>query len=259
MWTDAIDLCSYGFKIFPLQQNSKIPAISKVSGGNGCLDATDDEEIISEWAKKYPDANLGIGCGETSGIVVIDVDVKDGAGGEESMRRLKNAGVVFGETAEVVTPSGGRHLYYSYNERLGKNSAGKIAKGIDIRSNGGYVVCPPSIIDGTRYKWIRGPDAIKKAPVMQLLFATRTAPKQIWKRRDRPQMDDNSQQRLCRWVEARVPGERNNSLFWAACRHAEKNWSVDGLYAVGRNLGLDSQEVERTIKSGLKRGGRNGV
>src|SRR5688572_27901791 len=46
---------------------------------------------------------------------------------------------------EVVTGRGGRHLFYSIPEGAEiRNSAGKIAPGVDVRGVGGYVVAAPS-------------------------------------------------------------------------------------------------------------------
>ena len=41
---------------------------------NGVKDATTDRTIIKAWWKRWPDANIGIATGQTSGIFVLDVD-----------------------------------------------------------------------------------------------------------------------------------------------------------------------------------------
>lgn len=156
-WSEGINCCSYGMKIFPLGENQKIPAISKNHGGNGCLDATDNEETIAEWMSIFPTGNYGIACGLASNLVVIDIDVKNGAAGEKTVADFERQGRIFPKTAEVITPTGGRHLYYKYHEKVSRNSAGKLGLGIDVRSCGGYVVGPESRINGQKYFWNRHP------------------------------------------------------------------------------------------------------
>jgi hypothetical protein len=73
-----------------------------------------------------------------NGIFVIDVDTKNG-GVEEEVYKL---GFPRG-TFRVKTPSGGCHLYYKDSSLKLKNSVQKLGKGIDVRSDGGYVCIPP--------------------------------------------------------------------------------------------------------------------
>ena len=99
LWNYIEDYCQQGFKILPLAKDSKIPAISKEDGGNGCHDATDDQEIIAQWLNRYPNCNLGIATGEISNLIVVDIDVKHDAGGFESVERLAADELKFLKTA----------------------------------------------------------------------------------------------------------------------------------------------------------------
>lgn len=93
--------------------------------------------------------NVGINCGKKSGIVVVDIDIKNQ--GLETWNRLKS---MYGEpqTFTVKTGSGGYHYYFRYdsdNEML-KSRSGAIQVngtkvGIDIKTNGGQVVFISSI------------------------------------------------------------------------------------------------------------------
>lgn len=118
---------------------------------HGCLDATTDEDRIRAWWAEWPDANVGIGTGEASGIVVLDIDAK--SGGPVSLERLVVERGPLPTTREVETGGGGQHLYFRHPGEPVKTRAG-VANGVDIRGDGGYVVAPPSNHISTRnYRW----------------------------------------------------------------------------------------------------------
>jgi len=161
----ALDLTQFGFKVFPLAYGEKIPAIPAREGGKGCLDATDDEYVIEAWARRFPKANIGIACGLPSGIIVIDLDPRNGS--DESIRKLASKKQTFPPTVTVKTANGGVHLYYAFEPSL-KNSKSVLAPGIDVKTTGGYVVAPPSQLHGgKRYEWINSPlgDRFPRLPV----------------------------------------------------------------------------------------------
>ena len=77
-----------------------------------------------------------------------------GRQGEESLIELQRRGCHLPDTYTVKTGGGGQHLYFLWPEGAGvRNSAGKIAPGLDVRGHGGYVVAPPSLhASGARYE-----------------------------------------------------------------------------------------------------------
>ena len=60
------------------------------------------------------------------------------------------------DTCVVATPSGGCHYYYRAAGQRVTCSAGKLAAGIDVRGEGGYVVAPPSRIGTDVYSFVEG-------------------------------------------------------------------------------------------------------
>lgn len=142
----AIALADRGWHVFPLAPGSKKPA----KGSAGQDDATCDVERVMQWWTDTPEANIGVHC-RPSGLYVIDLDRHDpAADGLESWRRRACA---HGHrpTAMVRTAGGGLHLYYRAPADVElRNTAGKLGPGIDTRGNG-YVVAPPSIVDGRPY------------------------------------------------------------------------------------------------------------
>ena len=90
--------------------------------------------IIKRWIKLFPAANIGLITGKISGITVIDCD--------DPNLSLEELEAEFGESKFVVsTPSGGRHLYYSFN---GETSKTRYKQKIDVKGEGGLIIAPYS-------------------------------------------------------------------------------------------------------------------
>nr|WP_232523726.1 bifunctional DNA primase/polymerase [Nocardioides sp. MAH-18] len=126
-------LADAGFHVFPVE--GKEP---RVRWGSA---ATRDAEQLLAWWRRWPDAGVAVDCGR-SGVVVVDLDVKDGVDGVTAWKELADGRAP--ATFCAVTPSGGRHLYYRDSARSYRNSASQVAPGVDVRGVGGYVVAPPS-------------------------------------------------------------------------------------------------------------------
>lgn len=139
----ALYYASIGWNIFPLAPGQKTP-ITK----HGVKDATTKESIIREWWKKWPSANMGLACGDTSGIYVVDIDVRNDINGKKSLLEFPP----LPQTVRQDTPTGGFHaLFKATVPPANRNS---YRSGIDIRGNGYYVVLAPSVHpNGGRYQW----------------------------------------------------------------------------------------------------------
>jgi putative DNA primase/helicase len=147
MLDGALRLASAGLYVFPCRPGGKEPLGAAVPHGQD--DATTDPATIREWWTRWPDANIGVACA-ASGLYVVDVDVSDGKPGLASWQELcERHGAP--TTYTVHTWSGGWHLYFRMPIPPLKNSAGKLGPAIDTRGNG-YVVAPPSVIDGQPYR-----------------------------------------------------------------------------------------------------------
>lgn len=115
-------------------------------------------EQVSDWFRRWPDANIGIVTGEISNLVVLDIDPQHG--GDASLERLERRYGPLPVTVEAKTGGGGRHLYFAHAGGLIRSRTG-LAQGIDLRGDGGYIVAPPSIHpSGHPYVWAvgRSPD-----------------------------------------------------------------------------------------------------
>lgn len=146
-----------GWRTMPLR--GKIPAVPDWPN-----QATTNPDMITAWWKQWPDANVGILCGRASGIVVLDIDPRNG--GNESFDDLVDALGPLPPTPETLTGGGGRHLYFRYPNGLTIRKS-KPRAGLDIQSDGAQVVAPPSQHPqtGRLYCWEESgrPDRIKLA------------------------------------------------------------------------------------------------
>lgn len=123
-----------------------------------------DAEQVQRWARRWPDANIGIITGAVSDLLVLDVD--PGHGGTESLARLERRYGALPPTLASCTGSRGLHIVFTHpGVRIGP-SAGKLGPGLDIRGDRGLIVAPPSLhVSGRRYEWVVGRPGDALAPV----------------------------------------------------------------------------------------------
>ena len=139
-----------GLAVFPLTPGSTIPLPGQLdccglSHRRGCLDALAHVGAARAWWRQHPQANIGLATGHR-----VDVIDQDGTGGAVSWCRGTDWPDVLGV---VSTPRpGGVHRYI---RATGYQNGAGIAPGLDYRGRGGYVLAPPSVIDGRRYTWLR--------------------------------------------------------------------------------------------------------
>jgi hypothetical protein len=85
---------------------------------------------------------IGVPTGQGAGFFVVDLDVKNGGQGLEWLAANQHR---LPRTRTHKTRSGGQHLLFQWPEgRTVRNSASRIALGVDVRGNGGYIIAPPS-------------------------------------------------------------------------------------------------------------------
>ena len=126
-----------------------------------------------EWKhlKKFPtqiensinNFNIGLLTGKLNNIIVLDVDEKD-----NGIEEFKLYIAEYGEpmTIKQKTPNNGYHYIFEYSHSdpdvqfLIDNSLTNSSKyrgvGLDIRTNGGFIVIEPSTIDNKCYKFVQG-------------------------------------------------------------------------------------------------------
>jgi putative DNA primase/helicase len=149
----ALAYASLGWPVFPVRPLEKTPQIKAWREK-----ATADPKQIRSWWRKFPEANIGIVTGQRSGLVVVDIDPKNGGDFHDFRSEFGNF-----ETPIACTPSGGLHVYFKLpiNEELQTRHDGCLGRGVDFQAEGAYVVAPPSQIqlaEGPRdYAWDQRP------------------------------------------------------------------------------------------------------
>lgn len=143
-------------KIFPLQENKKIPATLHWKEDASC-----DRLQVAYWLENAKNCNWALPS-TLNNLFVIDIDMHGDVDGLESFFRLscdldldyKTIDDI--KTLRQTTPSGGIHLIFASDEELNsvKNKANFFNgyPGIDIRTDG-YIAVAPSVVDGVPYEF----------------------------------------------------------------------------------------------------------
>ncbi|MDN4473571.1 bifunctional DNA primase/polymerase [Demequina zhanjiangensis] len=190
----------------------------------GFKDATTDLNAVREWFARWPDANWAVATGKRSGVVVIDLDLKLGVHGRDSLNwYCAENDVALPETYEVATGGGGTHLYFKCPDGGLGNRVGWL-NNVDVRGDGGYVVLPGSSHKSGR-DYALAVDmqiaALPGAMAQDISSRLGSADRTDWKRPDSA-------------VAGFPEGERDDSLFRLAC-------------SLRRRLGDDRAAVEALI------------
>jgi hypothetical protein len=238
-----------GWRVFPCRDDKR-PACP-----HGFKDASSDPDVIADLWHRFPAPLIGIATGAASGIDVLDIDVKHDAAlawWHANQYRIP-------ATRSFRTRSGGVHLYFPHAAGLGC-SAGKLASGIDVRADGGYVIC-----------WFAAGlpclDHSPAAPWPAWMLALLLPKPEAGRRPMRPMPRDRDGAAIdgiLRLVADAPQGQRNSILHWSACRMGER---VDaGQIGIGEAegmlidaaaaAGLAMQEARATVRSGLRRATR---
>jgi Bifunctional DNA primase/polymerase, N-terminal/AAA domain len=138
--------------------------------GHGVYDATRDEATIRTWWTEHPGANIGLAL--PAGLVGVDLDER--ADGPLAMQRLEAENTPLPRTLTNLTGSGHGSKHLLFTIPPGIQVRGKLAKVIDIKHVGGYLIVPPSIHpdSGQRYMWEDdyGPDDLDPQPMPSWLL-----------------------------------------------------------------------------------------
>ena len=129
----ALALARKNIAVFPCRARDKRPATER-----GLKDATTDKDVIRAWWRERPDYNVAIATGALE-LFVVDVD---GVDAELELRKLEAENGALPPTVEASPRAA--DIVLQNAGRAGAQFHRKIAPGIDVRGDGGYVLAPPT-------------------------------------------------------------------------------------------------------------------
>lgn len=242
-----------GYKVLPLRPDTKIPATQ-----HGVHDATSDLSQVREWWRHNSKFNVGLACGDK--FDVLDFD------GPEAFEWFADKINKYGSTVRSKTRRG-EHWYF---QPFASGNGSLRALKLDIKTRGGQVVAPPSIVDGTTYQWIN-----PLVPGGSLLSYDESLPTRSnviqFPKRPRSQIEcptDIVTARLAPdWLEAMIavatakPGDRNDSLYWNAYYLYQWWWKGEvnergielGMTEAALKTGLEEEAIAATLRSAKRR------
>jgi hypothetical protein len=249
----ALDLAARGLPVFPCRPDDELVdgELFKAKSprtARGFKDATTDESKIRQWWIRQPDSLIGTPTGIH--FVVVDLDLQHVA----TQRWYDQNRPRLPLTRTHYTRSGGRHLLFQPNDGV-TCTAGKIARGVDTRGRGGYIIW-----------WAaHGLDVLHAGvlrPVPDWLIEALhpPAPPRSSSPPPIPARADRSINGLIRAIAGAREGERNQVTFWGACRFAElvqqgalgEADAVDIIIEAASRAGLPALEARRTAQSAFR-------
>ena len=241
------------FKIFPAtltHDNRKVP----IKELNGWKDkATVDQNVIAEWSRLYGHKIKlwAMPTGSINGILVLDVDVKDG--GLETIKKYHVP-----VTMSQRTMSGGMHYIFKYpNDGNIYGNRVKFDEGLDIRGEGGYIA-------------YYGMDNTPIADAPEWLLEQSLSDKNLMPVElddiisVSPEIVEMALEKACENIRNAPQGESNNVLNTEAFKIGQflpsqsinREHAYNELFKAAKDRGKPDYEAKATIESGFKGGGQ---
>ncbi len=130
---------------------------------HGVKDASTDPAVIAAWAEKWPHASIGYAIRQ--GEAVVDVDPRNG--GDLTLDALQEEHGALPDTVMQLTGGGGQHYLFRIPDA--RPVPGKLGRGVDVKSYGGYIVVEPSRhISGRGYVFEASADPFEGADLAAL-------------------------------------------------------------------------------------------
>lgn len=239
-------------KVIPISLNHEGQKVPLLVGWKS--KASNDPAQIEQWKQFYRDriAFFGAPCGADNGIIVLDVDVKNGDNGFET---LKSMGLEIPPTWYQTTPSKGMHFFFQYDPQRDPGNKVKFLPGLDLRSTGGWCGLynlntdqPLAPMPG----WIWEACQKKKKEISPTANIAQVS----------PEIGIEIFNNALEEIRNSPPGESNNTLNvqsylvgqLIAAGGVSREYAEQELYRAGLDRGKPEYECRATITSGINGG-----
>ena len=233
----ALAYASWGWPVLPIVPNGKLPATA-----HGVHDASTDPEQIRKWFEGRDDLNIGIAAGSRSGLVVFDIDPRNG--GDDSFAAWVKTHGELEAGALQLTAGGGQHFLAVHDPSI---RSCKLVDGVDLLADGRYFLAFPSTIEGRAYRWEVSSDPFDGVAPASIPDAWREAMRPV--ERKAPVTPG----------AALIQGNRNNGLFSLASAmryHGMTAPEILGALVVVNEerceIPLPASEVKQIVASAMK-------
>jgi hypothetical protein len=251
--TQALAMASAGIPVFPcaITKNPTCP--------HGFKDAACEPSAVRALWRDHPGRLIGVPTGIVSGIFVVDID---GPRHPEADEWFERHAAYLPETRQHTTRSGGLHLLFKHRGGL-RNTASKLAPGVDTRGEGGYVLWWPAALEsgnGSSTPFADVPEWLVEAlapPPPRRIFSPPAGHNisDVWAM---PWLSG-----LIATVATARQGERNALTFWGACVIRDRliageldrtagEHAVAALVEASSRSGLSPSEIKSTLASATR-------
>ena len=147
-----------GLSIIPVASDCRTPLVGPTEDCRGGVHrASADPAEIGVWWREWPNANIAAASGPVSGLLVLDVDSKNGKDGFASLSALEQEHGPLPTTWRDSTPSGGGHFYFRHPADRAPRNRTCFRPGLDLKAAGGLITLPPSKRPDGQYSWLVHP------------------------------------------------------------------------------------------------------
>jgi hypothetical protein len=134
----ALEYLKRGYSIIPCRADKK-PLFAVIDTWEEFQTRRPTEAEVLAWWGKHPEANIGIICGPISGLTVVDCDSP--AAWEALDEYLPDSLMA----PVSLTPTGNHQIFFKH--KPGLHSQNRVMDETDIKTDGGYVIAPPSMCE----------------------------------------------------------------------------------------------------------------
>lgn len=229
----VLEYVDLGWSILPVKPDEKRPYMSNWVQYQK---TRADRDMVNSWFSSLSNAGVGLVTGRVSGVIVLDVEHDCPIPIEDILKKYPT---------EMVSKSGGggRHLFYSYPQGVGRiSNRVRIFEGADLRADGGFIVLPPTLhASGDRYEWLR------RGPMGAF-------PRELLDMDSRPKAQEGDGW-ICEALRGVTEGGRNDTCARLAGYFFKKGMSADIVEALliewneRNDPPMPMSEVRTTVKS----------